>query len=271
MNSVSTRRAFLKSAPAAIVSSAVLPAAAYAASVAPATPMEANPALVEAHGRLLVARAEQREAKDALEWLADEWRHLWPLAPEELLGGANGHIGYGRDTGERDLIGRFIHRDTSDLTKRFNPKQRRDTPRACFSVDTAEDLQQRLAGLEKSKPRGRTEKALAANTAWREETIQTFRRRVALANQYEAETARLRQAAGVSKAKARIVEAERQVSLACSEVSKIPAVNYRDLAIKGDAIMQSDIAKAMKKCDGIFADMARLVLETIDLGGGALS
>ena len=27
----------------------------------------------------------------ALDWLAAEYRHLWPLAPEELLSGANAH------------------------------------------------------------------------------------------------------------------------------------------------------------------------------------
>lgn len=67
-----------------------------------------NPDLLQAHERMIAARTELADAKSALEWIADEWRHLWPLAPEELLGGAN--AGFSDTTAERDIVGNRVAR-----------------------------------------------------------------------------------------------------------------------------------------------------------------
>jgi hypothetical protein len=272
MTTVSTRRAFLKSAPAAIVSSAVLPASASAASASAvsAEPVAASPALVEAYGRLRAAFVEEREAKEALEWIADEWRHRWPLAPEELLWGANAdRCGSWRDTAERDIIGNIIHRDTSALGKRFSAKFRSETPKTCFSVQTSESLQDTVDAWTEREPTGRTEKALARNRVRRTEVIQEYSQKVALARQYEAETERLRQAAGVSEAQDRVLEAKRQVASACRDISNLPATNVKDVLIKGEAILTDDLVKACKSHPGILGDMVRFVQDTIDLSVGA--
>lgn len=274
MTTVSTRRAFLKSAPAAIVSSAILPVSAYAASNAAdvsVAPMTASPALIEAHGRLKAALAEQQEAKDALEWLADEWRHLWPLAPEELLRGANADRYGSRDTAERDIIGNFVYRDANVLTMRLSRQFRAANARTCFHVETSKDAQETLDAWTAREPTGRTEKALARKRAFREECIQEYSRKVDLARQYEAETDGLRQAAGVAKARQRIQDAERQVSSARRDISIIPATNLKDLIIKGESIMNDDLVKAVSDQGGILGQMARFIQDAVDLSGGALS
>jgi hypothetical protein len=273
MTTVSTRRAFLKSAPVALVSSAILPASAYAATSGAAdvnvAPMTANPALIEAHGRLKAALAEREEAKDALEWLADEWRHLWPLAPEELLRGANADRYGSRDTAERDIIGNFIYRDASALTMRLSREFRAANARTCFHVETSADAQETLDAWTAREPTGRTEKALARNRALREECIQEYSHKVALAREYEAETERLRNAAGVSKAQERIQIAERLVSSAYRDISVIPATNLKDMVIKGEALMNDGLVEACKSQTGILGDMIRFIKNTVDLGGAA--
>jgi hypothetical protein len=106
-----TRRRVLLGLGAATASAAVVgtPTGAKSATVARAE----NPELLKAYKALQDARTEEAKAKDALEWLVDEWRHLWPLAPEALLGGANADR-YGRDdnNAERDIAGRYLKRDT---------------------------------------------------------------------------------------------------------------------------------------------------------------
>jgi len=237
------------------------------------TSMAANPTLVEAHARLKAALAEQREAKDALEWLADEWRHLWPLAPEELLGVANADIysDLAQKKAERDIIGTFIRRDTSDLTTRLTVKMRRESPRLCFAIVTSDEAQKTVDAWTAREPEGRTEKALIRSRARREKCIREYAQKVALAREYEAETERLRQAAGVTKAQDRILEANSQVSAACFEILRIPAANLKDLAIKGEAIVMDDLVIAVASQNGILGQMARFIKDTVDFSGGALS
>lgn len=260
------RRAFLKSAPVALASAAVPAVPAFAASVASVT---ASPALVAAHGRLKAALREQRDAKDALEWIADEWRHLWPLAPEDLLQGANAERSPWRDAAERDIIGNFIHRDTSDLTNRLSAKFRRETPKACFGILTSEEAQKTVEAWTQREPKGRTEKARAYEQARREKCIQEYSHKVNMAKRYEAETQSLRNAAGVGKARERILQAERQVSSACHDISKIPAINLKDMVIKGEALMTDGLIEVCKDQTGILGEVARFIRDTVELGGAA--
>ncbi|WP_198521555.1 hypothetical protein [Rhizobium sullae] len=229
--------------------------------------IEENPALLEAYDRLNVARLERREAKDALEWLADEWRHLWPLAPEELLGGANADRHPGpNDDAERDIIGRHIKRDVTTLTKRLSPKFRQGHPEGvCFSVLTWEEADKHIEYWASLKPKGRTERALAKNIANREAAIVEARHKRKLAQKYFQETTALRQEAGVDQAIQRVTQAETAVLVACSDISQIPALTPNGLRIKAEAIMASGVFQTVKNSNGLLGEMARFVQSVINV------
>lgn len=251
-------------APAAVViGSPALAKAALSRDVDGSSSVEENPDLLEAYARLNIARLERREAKDALEWLVDEYRHLWPLAPEELLGAANADKGTCRSDAERDIIGRFMMRDTSPLTKRLAAKFRQANPTACFVVISPEYAQEKLEWAKTYVPKGRTEKALAANRAQKERNIAESERQLALAREYSAETTRLRIAAGVDQAKRRVSKAEAAVTDACRYISEAEAFTTEGLRIKAEAIKASGIFDAFKASSGIMADIASFVQSVI--------
>lgn len=265
-----SRRSFLGGA--AIASLPVSAGASVAASAiqtdaAQATAIAENPDLLAAHARLLDAQAELRAAEDALEWIADEWRHLWPLAPEELLGGSNAHIGGGvwGDTAERNIIGQYLYRDTSGLTQRFDKRQREKTPRTCFSVTPPDELKETITRWENRSPRGRTPKAVERQRKERAEMLARYRAKLVLAEEYEAHTNALRQKAGVDQARRRVVLAKDGLNTACSEISKIPAVGMTGLFIKANAMDAFGYLEVFKGSDGIMGEMARFVHQVISI------
>lgn len=260
-----TRRTFLGG-----VASTSLPlgagvSVAVAAGVTPAVPE--NPDLLAAHARLLVAQRELREAKDALDWIADEWRHLWPLAPEPLLWGANADRGSRTETAERDIVDRFIYRETAELTERFTLKQRQQLPRTCFNIMTSDDARETIARWENSLPRGKTAKSIERHRSNREEALTIYRRRLALAEEYEAKKKMLRDKAGVDPARKRIALAQDTLDFVCCEISNLPAKGMAGLSIKADAINANDYVEVFKKGGTVLGEMARFVQQFIDLNG----
>ncbi|PYE98898.1 secreted protein [Rhizobium sp. PP-F2F-G38] len=268
----STRRNFLGGA--ALAGATAAAGAGPAIACAPMEPVltasvAENHDLLEAYDRLKAALAERDEANLALEWIADEWRHLWPLAPEELLGGANAHSIGGNSYAERDIIGRYLMRDTSSLTKRFSPKLRMEMPTACFAVATEEQANENLDRWTKSAPKGRTEKALGRSRITRDRFIANARHKAALAREYEQETRRLRDAAGVEKARRRIMRAKASVKAICEEISLIPARSPEGFRIKAQAIGTSGILSSARECSGTLAEMARFIDEVAGFEGRA--
>lgn len=265
-----TRRTFLGGAAAASLpvtaGACVAVIATQAEAAAPASVAE-NPNLLAAYARLQNAKAELRDAEEALEWIADEWRHLWPLAPEELLGpaGADRHMGHA--VGETDIIGNFILRDCATLTTRLSPQFRKIDRRDCFSIITSTEAKSWLKDFQQRKPRGRTPEALAQSQEVIERNIREYSQRVELARAYEKETARLRKAAGVEAAKRRIEDAKEEFFAACSDVSKIPAFGPEGLLIKAEAINATGYMDGFTRSEGIVGEMARFVRQVIDMGG----
>lgn len=257
-----TRRTFLGGAAAAS-----LPVTAGACVAVTHAPIAENPDLLAAYARLQNAKAELREAEEALEWIADEWRHLWPLAPEELLGpaGADRHMGHA--VGETDIIGNFILRDCATLTTRLSPQFRKIGRRDCFSIITSTEAQSWMENFQQRKPRGRTPEALAQSQEVIERNIREYSHRVELARAYEKETARLRKAAGVEAAKRRIEDAKEEFFAACSDVSKIPAFGPEGLLIKAEVINATGYMDGFTRSEGIVGEMARFVQQVIDMGG----
>ncbi|MGP4666384.1 hypothetical protein [Agrobacterium pusense] len=267
-----TRRTFLGGAAVAslpVTAGACVAVTAIQTEAATSAPITENPDLLAAYARLQDAQTELREAKDALEWIADEWRHLWPLAPEELLGGWNANRSARTDGAERDILGRFLLRDTSVLCKRLAKKQRQETPRACFFVKSSDEAAEVIALWTDSKPRGKSPKAIARHAADRERVLAKHQEYLALALNYEAETCRLREEAGVEQAKCRLTAAENAFFDTCSEISKIPAFSAGGLLIKAEAINATGYMDGFKRSDGIIGEMARFIQQVIDMSGRA--
>lgn len=263
-----TRRALLKQSPAALVLAAA-PASAAVVLPAKAAPAE-NPELIAAYDRFLAARAEVAAAEDALEWLVDEWRHRWPSAPEEILGGSNADCGAGQwgETAERDIAGRFIRRDTADLTKRMTRKMRERTPCTCFSVETPECIEGVIRGWERPRS-GRTAAALARNVAEQQRVLAKYRAMLPLSQAYYAETAALRAASGVEAVKDRISAAKSEFRAAAFAVSKAQAITPAGLCMKAEALQADDLVSALEKQGGILGDMVRFIEATIAVVGRA--
>lgn len=265
-----TRRTFLGGAAAVslpVAAGTCVAVTTIQAEAATPAPIAENPDLLAAYGRLQDAQVELREAKDALEWIADEWRHRWPLAPEELLLGANANRRGCSDGAERDIVGRFLVRDTSVLCARFSKRQRQEMPTSCFFVMSPAYAAETLETLRSRTPRGRSEKALAKSRAELEDAIQRFEHKLVLAQEYETNTATLREAASVHAAKQRIKEAETRLAVISSQISKIPAFTHDGLVIKADALRASGIFDALRRSEGVIPEMARFIEQVIAMGG----
>lgn len=260
-NSDVSRRSLLLGMAAASAAVAVAPTPARPASESAAAPMGENPELVAAYDRFSEACTELKTAKANLDWLADEWRHRWPLAPEELLLNANADDKRHSTAGaERDIIGRFLLRDTSTVTKRLSREFREKTRQACFTLLTSEKAREQLDRWERHAPKGRTAKSLARNLAFREEAIKDCTRDIALAEQYEAETARLRKASGADVALQRVKDADRKLNSAAAAVSFLPALTLEGVGMKATAagIGAHEMIKLVSEDKSPLGQLARL-------------
>lgn len=263
-----TRRRFIAGISGTAVT-AIPAAAATANSCGEPTTAQENPVLLAAYARFVAAVDEHSKAREALEWLADEWRHRWPSAPEDILGGANAdNCGCSRwgDNAERDIIGRYIFRDTSGLTKRFTRKQRESTPRTCFIVDTPGSIAASIAAW--SEPRtGRTPEIAARKTVEQQSMLAALREKLRLSEAYYAETTRLRIFAGVKMFKERIAAAEIEQRNAAIAVSQGTAFTTHGLRIKAET-MKIEHAEILR-FGGVAADAARLIESVLSVTGGS--
>lgn len=233
-----TRRALLFSLGAASTAAALTVAPnAHAAETVAVDTQDENPDLVAAYNKFHEACVDLKTAIDHAEWLADEWRHCWPLAPEELLLDAGAQHPYAAGAIiERDIIGRPLLRDTSAMTKRLSQKFRERTPQTCFTLLTADKARELLDRWQHKEPRGRTEKSLARNRDFQQEAIAVCKRDIVIAEQYEAETARLRKLAGVDAAKQRVNDTDARLAKAAEDVSRADAYTLSGLKMKADAL-----------------------------------
>ncbi|RWP32230.1 MAG: hypothetical protein EOR04_33120, partial [Mesorhizobium sp.] len=101
---INRRRMLLGLAAASTAAAAIT-----AASAAGCASVE-NPELVRLGNRLPEAAAEYRAALEEIEWIAAEWKHRWPLAPDEITWPRGDYT-----NGERDIAGRFLRRPGEEL------------------------------------------------------------------------------------------------------------------------------------------------------------
>lgn len=269
-NSDVSRRALLLGLAAAstVAAVAVAPEARGEETTITAPAPAENPELVAAYDNFQAACIELKTAVNDLEWLADEYRHRWPLAPEELLLNANAQENrFSTVVAERDIIGRFLLRDTSVLTKRLARNFRESTPETCFTLLATEKAREMLKRWEQHVPTGRTEKSLARNRAFREEAIRDCERDLALAARYEAETSRLRKEAGADVALKRVKDADEKVNAAAAEVSFLPALTLEGLRMKASAanVGASELKRLVSEDSTPLGQLARLVTSVLQL------
>lgn len=233
-----SRRSFLRNTAAAGAVGAVVAAPAIVEAGSENAAAAENPSLIEAWKTFRGAETEKKAAKDALEWLADEWKHRWPLAPEEILGGANANERSDPElfTIERDILGRAIRRDCSVLTKRLSKEFRAETKECCFFIETPQRLAEWLDEAEKRVPRGRTEKALARNQKFHTEYLARLRIQFVLSTRYFAEIASIRAAASVEQVEARVEKANIDFEIALDAVFAEPAHTLYGARLKADAL-----------------------------------
>lgn len=180
---------------------------------------------------------EHADAIEARDWIADEWRHVWPLAPEDILGGANADgLNYLGDDAERDIAGRFIYRDTMSVPNRLSKQFREPGKKTCFQIETVERLSEFLQRFKDNPPTGRTEKSLARNRKLRAEYMAKLRRQITLARAYEAETARIRKASGIEAANQRIKDAKSAYKNVVGAIAAAQPSNFADLRIMASAL-----------------------------------
>ncbi|AOF89788.1 hypothetical protein [Sinorhizobium sp. RAC02] len=265
-----TRRRFIAGI-SGIVASTIPAATATANSCIEPTIAQENPALLAAYERFVAACAEVATAEDALEWLVDEWRHRWPSAPEEILGGTNADRSFSliSKTAEKDIAGRFIRRPTADLTARMTRKMRESTPVACFSVETPEGIQRVITAWEIPR-KGRTPAAQARHQKEQQKVLAKYRRKLPLSQAYYAETARLREASGVEKYIQRINAAKNEQQRASRAVSYAEAFTMAGIAFKAAALTADNTLDVFRKQEaGIFGEMTRFIDATLSVIGRA--
>ena len=269
MSATLSRRSLLATMAAAPVAATPALAGAVAPSIAV---LDENPALVAAWKEFRAAADELEAANDALEWLADEWRHLWPLAPEEILGGANAQTNArGEFSAETDIVGSYLLRDCSVLTKRLSREFRSNNERTCFFLKRADEIAERLAVWRNAKPKGRTDKARAMYRRAAEENVRKLEAALPLARAYEAETKRLRELSGVADVTKRITAARRRLTSAELEIHRLPARTMAGVTIKAAALLTSYDSMGLQDAGGILGDAYDLAQAVLAVSEGGVS
>ncbi|MFI0847776.1 hypothetical protein [Mesorhizobium sp. IMUNJ 23232] len=227
-----TRRAMLTSTPALALAVAT---PAVAASVMPISTGD-DTKLFALLTDYQAAKADLAKAKADLDWIADEWRHVWPLAPQELFWTANAHNSYATNPNpERDLAGNCVMRGKEGLDKRYWKKRfLAQGGTTCFHLYPSSHFAGRLASWRKVKPYGRTAKTLAKNVALRIDQIAQNERGLARALEYEAETARLRKVSGADEAQARVAVANDAIFDLSEAIMRRPAMTMDGIQAKVD-------------------------------------
>jgi len=237
-----TRRGLLASAPA-LAAVVVTPVAAVAAVQGGAVAQGGDEELFALLRDYHATAAELKAAQDNVDWIAAEYRHLWPLAPAGLLNMPDAHLYPGRQTrvmAERDIVGGYMMRDKPILPGR---SWRPDGKLTCFTIDRADAIAEDLAELRSRKITGRTEKALVRNRIWLTGLIKDREHKLVLARQYEAETARLRDLAGADKAVQHLKDMKKREQNAANAVLNQPATTDAGLLAKADFYLSYPEAK----------------------------
>jgi hypothetical protein len=203
------RRNFLRTS---VVASAAVASVPVAATARESSAM--SPDIEAAFNSVTDARRKLVAAKDARDWLADEWRHLWPRAPEsmrwhEFMSG----------TVEMDIVDRSFLGEDGHAIK----------------IKSRKEVAESKAWAEGGRvPRAN---ASAKVKERHEKWLRERRAEVAKMEAYLDETERLREISGSRAILARIKEAERELDRSISALMAVPVANLADLRVKARAAL----------------------------------
>ncbi|RWO57433.1 hypothetical protein [Mesorhizobium sp.] len=212
---INRRRMLLGLAAASTAAAAIT-----AASAAGCASVE-NPELVRLGNRLPEAAAEYRAALEEIEWIAAEWKHRWPLAPDEIT------LARGSYTdAERDIVGRLLKRPGEEQAR---------------CVRDVENLTA-ILGWDRPLRKNASEGMRARRADW----LVRRKHELKLGKAYHAETARLRKASGIELAKARAAAAKKSLSDLVTAIMEQPGTTMEGMLIKAQAVATFNKAIARK-------------------------
>lgn len=174
----------------------------------------ANPELVALLGDLKAAKDELAWAEDAMEWLFDEWRHRWPLTPDEItLRGFREKHG----DSEVDLQGRPVMRPGEQYARRL------------YSL---EDLAWHVDYMARRVKKARTAKTLAFAL----KALAKIKHDLRLGQEYYREIERIKEASGLRAAKARVEAAKGEIYRLGEAIMAMPPSSIACLTVKAEAV-----------------------------------
>lgn len=242
-----TRRALLAGGAAAVSSAALASGMNGGRDAQPLTNAASDyeletPALVSALEDLAAARAACAQAETDTEWFVAEWEYHWPLAPEEILGGANAHAVYGNDTFiETDILGAPLFRNTADLTKRLSAEMRQKSPKLCFAIETPAELKRRIAFHRSLPARGRSPETRAKDAARTGRYVAGLERALARSERYLAERGDILERSGAALVLQRRRDARRAMADAFAAVERADAVTIWGLRAKALSYLAGNV------------------------------
>ncbi|RWO12057.1 MAG: hypothetical protein EOS07_05470 [Mesorhizobium sp.] len=211
------RRRLLLGLAAASTAAAALTVALPAHSASPAE----NPELIRLGNQLPAASAEHLASLEEVEWITAEWKHRWPLAPDEITLACGGY-----DNAERDIAGRLLTRPGEEQAR---------------AVRNVENLTAML-GWDRPLRKNASEARRARRADW----LVRRKHELKLGKAYHAETARLREASGIELAKARAADAKKSLSDLVTAIMEQPGTTMEGVLIKAQAITTFDKSNARK-------------------------
>ncbi|UVC12887.1 hypothetical protein [Mesorhizobium onobrychidis] len=179
-----------------------------------------NPELIRLGNQLPEASTEYLAALEEIEWIAAEWKHRWPLAPDEITLPRGNYI-----DGERDIAGRFLRRPGEELR-------------------CVRDIENLTAIVATDRPlRHNASEAMRVRRA---DWLARAKRELKMGKAYHAETARLRDVSGMDRAKARAAAAKKSLSDLVTAIMEQPGTTMEGMLIKAQAITTFNKAIARK-------------------------
>ncbi|SIT55005.1 conserved exported hypothetical protein [Mesorhizobium prunaredense] len=212
---INRRRMLLGLAAASTAAAAIT-----AASAAGCAPVE-NPELVRLGNQLPEASTEYLAALEEIEWIAAEWKHRWPLAPDEITWPRGDYI-----DGERDIAGRLLKRPGEEHVR---------------CVRDVRNLAA-IAATDRPPRHNASDATRARHAIW----LARAKRELKIGKAYKSQTARLRDISGMDLAKARAAAAKKSLSDLVTAIMEQPGTTMEGILIKAQAVTTFNKAMARK-------------------------